>query len=398
MRIAGIIAEYDPFHSGHAYHIAKTKEFADAVVVVLGGELTQRGEPAWCSKNLRTRCALACGADLVLELPAYYAVGSAERFAQGGVVVLSALGCVDFLSFGSECGCAEDIAAFAALSDSEEFVNEVKKFQKEGLSAPAARQKAAQRLAPELARVCQSPNDTLGAEYCKWIARFGGKIKPVAVRRRGALHGEAPRRSGFASASYLRSLPKPTEALPYLPTEIRGLIIAEYAAGRLPVLREKYEAAALSRLRAMTEEQFAELPDCAAEGLYHRVYEASRRAGTLDGLYAAAKTKRYTMSRIKRIAAAAAIGLREEIFAGGALPYVHILGMNETGARVLREAKAANTGVPVGASLAELAKVSERAARFAAAESAAEDLWQLCTKIPGECGKAFTDKLVTAGK
>ena len=106
MRIAGIIAEYDPFHKGHAYHIAKTKEFADAVVVVLGGELTQRGEPAWCSKNLRTKCALACGADLVLELPAYYACASAERFAGGGVAVLSALGCVDFLSFGSECGCS----------------------------------------------------------------------------------------------------------------------------------------------------------------------------------------------------------------------------------------------------------------------------------------------------
>ena len=138
MRIAGIIAEYDPFHKGHAYHIAKTKEFADAVVVVLGGELTQRGEPAWCSKNLRTKCALACGADLVLELPAYYACASAERFAGGGVAVLSALGCVDFLSFGSECGCAADIAAFAALADSEAFIEEVKIHQKSGLSAPAA--------------------------------------------------------------------------------------------------------------------------------------------------------------------------------------------------------------------------------------------------------------------
>lgn len=396
MRIAGIIAEYDPFHKGHAYHIAKTKEFADAVVVVLGGELTQRGEPAWCSKNLRTKCALACGADLVLELPAYYACASAERFAGGGVAVLSALGCVDFLSFGSECGCAADIAAFAALADSEAFIEEVKIHQKSGLSAPAARQKAAERLAPKLAHLCQSPNDTLGAEYCKWLARAGGKIEPVAVPRRGALHGEAPRRSGFASASYLRSLPKPTDALPYLPAEIRPLIIAEYTAGRLPVLREKYEAAALSRLRAMSEQDFAAVPDCAAEGLYHRVFEASRRAGTLDGLYTAAKTRRYTMSRIKRIAAAAAVGLREEIFADGALPYVHVLGMNETGARVLREAKAANTGVPIGASLAELAKASPRAAAFAAAENAAEDLWQLCLKIPGECGKAFTEKVVVA--
>ena len=373
MRIAGIIAEYDPFHKGHAYHIAKTKEFSDAVVVVLGGEFTQRGEPAWCSKSLRTRCALACGADLVLELPAYYALGSAERFAMGGVSLLSALGCVDVLSFGSESGSGE---------------------HKAGVSAPAARLLAAEALCPELSYLCKSPNDTLGTEYCKWLLRFGGKIKPAAVFRRGALHGEAPRKNGFASASFLRSLSKPTEALPYLPQEIRSMIIEEYSAGRLPVLREKYEAAALSRLRMMSEDDFSLLPDCFAEGLYHRVYAASRRAGTLDGLYSAIKTKRYTMSRIKRIAAAAAVGLKESVFSGGELPYVRILGMNKTGAQILRLAKEANTGVPIGSSLSELSKTSERAAAFAAAEGAAEDLWQLCLKIPGECGKAFTEKLI----
>lgn len=394
MRIAGIIAEYDPFHKGHAYHIAKTKEFSDAVVVVLGGEFTQRGEPAWCSKSLRTRCALACGADLVLELPAYYALGSAERFAMGGVSVLSALGCVDVLSFGSESGSGEDIMRFAEISDSPEFLEEVKKRHKAGVSAPAARLLAAEALCPELSYLCKSPNDTLGTEYCKWLFRFGGKIKPAAVFRRGALHGEAPRKNGFASASFLRSLSKPTEALPYLPQEIRSMIIEEYSAGRLPVLREKYEAAALSRLRMMSEEDFSLLPDCFAEGLYHRVYAASRRAGTLDGLYSAIKTKRYTMSRIKRIAAAAAVGLKESVFSGGELPYVRILGMNKTGAQILRAAKEANTGIPIGSSLAELSKTSERAAAFAAAESAAEDLWQLCLKIPGECGKAFTEKLI----
>lgn len=100
------------------------------------------------------------------------------------------------------------------------------------------------------------------------------------------------------------------------------------------------------------------------------------------------------MSRIKRIAAAAAVGLKESVFAGGELPYVRILGMNKTGAQILRAAKEANTGIPIGSSLAELSKTSERAAAFAAAESAAEDLWQLCLKIPGECGKAFTEKLI----
>ena len=125
MKIAGIIAEYDPFHNGHAYQIARTKDAgADAVVVVLGGEFTQRGEPAWCSKYTRAEAALRCGADLVLEMPVPYAVGSAEKFAEGGISVLDALGCVDVLSFGSESGDAEKIMDFAALSEREDFIEE----------------------------------------------------------------------------------------------------------------------------------------------------------------------------------------------------------------------------------------------------------------------------------
>ena len=120
MKICGIIAEYDPFHNGHAYHIAKTRAAgADAVVVVLGGEFTQRGEPAYCSKFFRTKCALLSGADLVLEMPLPYAVGSAEKFAEGGIRVLDALGCVNMLSFGSESGDIEKILRYAKLSDSE---------------------------------------------------------------------------------------------------------------------------------------------------------------------------------------------------------------------------------------------------------------------------------------
>lgn len=395
MKVAGIIAEYDPFHKGHAFHIAKTKEFADAVVVVLGGELTQRGEPAWCSKALRTKCALACGADLVLELPIYYALGSAERFAGGGIKVLDALGCVDMLSFGSECGNTDDIKNFAAFSDSEEFLSEMKNQLKSGISVPSARQMATELLSPELSAVCKNPNDTLGAEYCKWLLRLGSKIEPVAVKRRGALHGEAPStRGGYASASFLRKLAKPTDALPYLPPEVRSLIIAECAAGHIPVMRDKYGIAVLSRLRAMAEDDFAFVPDCAAEGLYHRMFEASRKAGTLDGLYSMTKTKRYALSRIKRMAAAAALGLDERIFGDGELPYIHILGMNETGAKVLKMAKSADTGVPISSSLAELARTSKRAASFAEAESAAEDIWQLCLRNAGECGKAFTEKLI----
>ena len=307
MKIAGIIAEYDPFHNGHAYQIARTRDAgAEAVVAVLGGEFTQRGEPAWCSKYLRTKAALLCGADLVLELPVPYAVGSAEKFAEGGIRILDALGCVDMLSFGSESGDAEKVLAFAALSDTEEFTEEYKKALSEGISSPAARQKATEKLAPELASVAANPNDTLGAEYCKWLLRLGSRIKPSTVKRYGAGHGEAAvLKSGIASATYLRSFEEPEDIFPFVPYKVYELLAQAYREGKLPFSEKKIEPAVLAVLRTMDEEAFAKVPDCAAEGLYHRVFDAVRESSSLPELYENIKTKRYAMSRVKRIVSGA---------------------------------------------------------------------------------------------
>jgi len=396
MKIAGIIAEYDPFHNGHAYQIAKTREMgADAVVAVLGGEFTQRGEPAWCSKYLRAEAALLCGADLVLELPVPYAVGSAERFAEGGIKILDALGCVDVLSFGSESGDAEKIMAFAALSEQKEFIEEYKKSLSEGISAPAARQKAAEKLAPGLSSVAANPNDTLGAEYCKWLLRLNSKIKPVTVKRYGAGHGEAAvLKSGIASATYLRSFDEPEDIFPFVPYKVYELLAKAYREGGLPFSEKKIEPAVLAVLRMMREEDFAKVPDCAAEGLYHRVFDAVRESRSLAELYENIKTKRYALSRIKRIVSGAFIGLDDSVLKAADLPYIRVLGMNEAGAAVLKKAKENGCPLPVSASLAELAKTSGTAEHFAMLESRAEDLWQLGLPNPGKCGLAYTTKII----
>ena len=231
MKIAGIIAEYDPFHNGHAYQIAKTRAQtgADGIVVVLGGEFTQRGEGAWCSKYLRAKCALLCGADLVLEMPVPYALGSAERFAKGGVSILDSLNCVDYLSFGSESGNGENILRFAELSESEIFLDEMKKALSEGISAPLARQKATEKLMPKLCGIAGNPNDTLGAEYCKWLLRLKSKMEPVAVKRYGANHGEETvLKSGIASATYLRSFSEAEDIFPFVPAETREILQREF--------------------------------------------------------------------------------------------------------------------------------------------------------------------------
>ena len=396
MKIAGIIAEYDPFHNGHAYQIARTKDAgADAVVVVLGGEFTQRGEPAWCSKYTRAKAALLCGADLVLEMPLPYAVASAEKFAEGGISVLDALKCVDVLSFGSESGDAGKIMEFAKLFEREDFIEEYKKALSEGISSAAAREKAAEKLAPELSSVAANPNDTLGAEYCKWLLRLNSKIKPSTVKRYGAGHGEAAvLKSGMASATYLRTFEEPEDIFPFVPYKCYELLAKDYREGKLPFSEKKIEPAVLAVLRMMGEEDFAKVPDCGSEGLYHRVFDAVQEATNLDELYLSIKTKRYAMSRVKRIVAGAFLGLDSSVLKDAKLPYIRVLGMNETGAAVLKEAKAAGCELPISASLADLEKTSETAKLFAALENKAENLWQLGLPKPGKCGLAYTTKII----
>ena len=391
MKIAGIIAEYDPFHNGHAYQIKQTKAAgAEAVVAVLGGDFTQRGEPAFCPKELRTKAALRGGADLILELPLPYAIGSAERFAFGGVSLLAALGCIDLLSFGSESGDREGIWAVSEVLSSPEYAETLKSCLAGGISMAAAREEAVRRILPEKADLLKNPNDSLGAEYCKWVRKLTPQTEILTIRRYGAGHGEmTAARSGIVSASYLRSFSEPEEMRPYMPEAACEVLAEGYEAGKFPADPEKLATAVLAKLRTLSEEDFARLPDCAAEGFYHRVYDAARKAGTLSEFYELAKTKRYAMSRIRRIAAAAFTGMDLSVLNLGGPPYCRVLAMNETGAAVLKEAAQHPTGIPILCSLADLEKTSPEAALFAELESRAEDLYQLCLPYPGPCGMEY---------
>ena len=393
MKIAGIIAEYDPFHNGHAYQIAKTKAAGiDAVVIALGGSFTQRGEPAWCSKELRTKAALSGGADLVLEIPQPFAVGTAERFAKGGVSVLDALGCVSVLSFGSECGNADLIRRFSDFMTEESFFEAVREELEKGVSMPFAREKAVEKLAPEFLPLMQNPNDRLAAEYMKILKKRGSKIEPFAVLRYGAGHNEeAVLKSGVASASYLRGFTNPEEIFPYIPKNEQDLLFRAWQEGKLPADEHRYETMVLTLLRTLPEEAFRKAPGGAEEGFYHRVFDAAKKARSLSELYELIKTKRYPMTRVRRTVAGTVLGLDEEFLSAAEVPYIHVLGMNETGAAVLAEAKG-KAGLPVSASLAELAK-TPAGEKFAAWESRAEDLWQLLVPKPEACGGAFTRKL-----
>ena len=212
MKIAGIIAEYNPFHTGHAYHIQKTRELtgADYIVVVLSGDFVQRGAPALYSKHLRTRMALLGGADLVFELPSTHSCESAEFFAQNAVRLLDALGCVDVLSFGSESGTIEPFLKLGSFLSAEtpEYRNLLKEYLKRGESFPKARSLTLQELLSDAdtGTFLQTPNNILGVEYCKALRRQNSPIRPLTVKREGNGYHDDSLNGEFPSASAIRAL------------------------------------------------------------------------------------------------------------------------------------------------------------------------------------------------
>ncbi len=209
MKTAGIIAEYNPFHKGHEYHIEETRRLtgADFVVTILSGDYVQRGTPALLDKYSRAETALQCGADLVLELPLPYAASSAEYFALGGVTLLDKLGCVDYLCFGSECGDAEKIKAAASYLSEEpfEYKQLLQKYLMQGLSFPSAQEAALFACTDsETAALLSSPNNRLGIEYCKVLLRRKSRIKPVTVTRKGSGYHNGNLTGEYSSATALR--------------------------------------------------------------------------------------------------------------------------------------------------------------------------------------------------
>lgn len=191
MKVVGLIAEYNPFHNGHSYHIEMAKKLtgADYVVVVMSGDFVQRGTPAMIQKHARAKMALLGGADLVLELPVSYATATAEVFAYGGVKILDSFGVVDHICFGSECGNADLLMEIARiLADEPEWYSAtLKEHLKNGMSYPAARAAAL----PDYQEILSEPNNILGIEYCKALLKLNSNITPVTITRQGAGYHDA---------------------------------------------------------------------------------------------------------------------------------------------------------------------------------------------------------------
>lgn len=397
MRIAGIIAEYDPFHKGHAAHIAATKAEnggnATHVVAVISGNFTQRGEPALLSKFTRAEMAIAAGADLVLELPLPWAMAPAEQFANGGVAILKALGCVELISFGSECGDVQQLKALAALSDTAAYQTALKENLASGLPYAAAGQAAAAAIVgEEVAAALASPNNTLGIEYLRAAARQGADFGAFTLLRQGALHNENAPNAGFAAASLIRSLVLSgniEEATNYMPNTTATLLKEAIQQGVAPADKQRLELSMSVLLRRMTEEDFSVLP-WISEGLEHRLYTLSRTAADYTALLEQLKTRRYPMARLRRVLWSALLGLTAEDTAGFP-PYIRVLGMNGRGREIL---SVAQPTLPILTRTAQLEELDQRCRRVFDLECTATDLHALTRPVPAPSGTDHTQKLI----
>jgi len=335
MKIAGIIAEYNPFHSGHAYHIQKTREITgcDYVVVCMSGNFVQRGEAACMDKWTRAEMALKCGADAVFELPALFAVRTADAFAKGGVAVLDGIGC-DCLSFGSEAGNIEYLLKAAEIRENEpEEVSElVKQALSEGKSHARALGEAAAQYLDMPVESLNAPNNTLGVEYIRAIKRLDSKMQPFAVERKGSYHAESMEDSGFASASAVRKAlceGNIASARSAVPENVRDLLSE--------IRMHTPDDILLHTIRCMTPEMIASLPDV-SEGLENRVFKCAQTAATMEELIASIKCKRYTYLRLMRLCAHAMLNLSQEFADRHPLPeYARLIGMRSDAAPLLSE-------------------------------------------------------------
>ena len=390
MRTIGVIAEYNPFHSGHRHHIQRIRaDFGPdcAVAAVMSGNWVQRGDAAIGNKWTRAALALDGGADLILELPTLWAAASAEPFARGSVALLEAMGCVDALSFGSETGELPPLQAAAACLDSVAWRAELRQALDRGLPFPAARQHAAQVLIGDDAACFSTPNNNLGIEYLRALEAAGSSIRPHTVLRLGAGHDRAGAESEpHLSGSVLReSLLREESAglSPYLAPE------AEAVLRRDPASLSFCTQGILARLRAMEAEDFARLPD-SGEGLANKLRDAARQARSLDELYALVKSKRYTLARIRRLVLWAFLGLAASD-RPDAPPFLRVLGFTRRGQEVLRTMKE-TASLPVITKPAHIRRLDSQARRIFALEARCTGLYDLCRRNFGrvEAGNEYT--------
>jgi len=372
MKTVGIICEYNPFHLGHFYHIEKTKEILGedtCVICIMSGNFVQRGDFAIFNKHARAKMAVLSGADIVIELPVPYTLLSAGGFAKAGVYILESLGVCDYISFGSESGSIDDLKNAAEVIITDEAHMYIKDGLTAGLSYASAQQQAADCLLGDSARIFNTPNNTLAIEYIKALSEIKSGIKPVTVLRTG---GEHDGDTGYSATAVRKSLLQGNIPVAQMPGAAVAVSMEEMVLKRGPVAIHDAEQAILSRLRAITD--FSQIPG-GADGLDRRFLKYAGKMSTINEILACIKTKRYAMSRIRRMLMCAVLGISNDDIKN--MPaYIRILAMNKNRTQTLRKLTK-KAKLPVITKPASVYKHDKQVLKAFKLEAAATDFYAL---------------------
>ncbi len=365
MKIVGLIVEYNPFHNGHLYHIEESLRItgADKAIVVMSGDFVQRGAPAIMPKHLRTQMALDSGASVVIELPVRYATGSAEYFATGAVSLLHKLGCVDYLSFGSECGNIVALSSIAdiLISEPEYYRIALQNHLKTGISYPLARQRAMEEYllanrteylssstennnnnnnsnADDLRDILSQPNNILGVEYLKALKQQNSAMKPFTITRKTSHYHDTELKGTCSSASAIRAqINDLSEIKEQVPESCYQLMKGAYLT-RFPIISNDFSLLLHAQLLRETKESLMKYEDMTTE-LANRIINNRNQFLSIEQFTLLLNTRNITHARLNRVLFHILLNIQKNFASSELVHYIHILGFKKQDANLLTEIK-----------------------------------------------------------
>lgn len=358
-KVLGIIAEYNPFHNGHLYQLNKAKKETNCKysIAIISGNFTQRGLPSIFNKWDKTKLALLGGVDLVIELPLLYSISSAENFADGAIKILNSLNIIDYLSFGVESSNFEmlNLIADVLLDEPSEFKSLLSIELSKGLSFPKARANALTEFLHlnncSILEFISSPNNILGIEYLKALKKYNSNISAYPVLRLKSDYNEKEINSDIASSTAIREAllnHKYSEIKNVVPENCFDFLMQKITNNEMVLNLSAFEKQILYRLRMMSIEEIADLPDV-SEGLEFSLKNASISCNSLSSLIESVKSKRYTYTRIQRILLYVLLNITKHdmVLSKNIMPYVRILGFNEKGKFLVSKISSLNPNLKV---------------------------------------------------
>ena len=359
MNILGLVVEYNPFHNGHLYHLLKSKEITKAThtVAIMSGNFLQRGEPALFDKYTRARAAVENGVDLVIELPTLFACQSAEIFSHGAIATLNSLNCINSICFGSEVGNIDILYTISKIlvNEPNEFKTSLKRYLNDGMLFPTARSNAlfdyinennlVDISKDELLSILNSSNNILGIEYIKSLLKLKSNIKPYTITRINSEYNSESIDSSICSATAIRKALKNTDDISFaskvVPLPTYNILKTNIEKSFNPIFDEMFFDI-LSSIILRDSNELDKYFDV-NEGIENKIYQSIFTSSNLEKLHSLVKSKRYTLTKIKRTLNNVLLGITKDDMAlvkdMNYIPYIRVLAFNDKGREILKAIK-----------------------------------------------------------